>query len=251
MPTHADSTERKVVVLPGQETVLACWSALAQRSPGAGLIRSSEAAVAVFPTTTFLNNAILLAPRRDATAVASQLADIYLASGIDAWALWLPSGATDLDAPDNAREVGELKRDITTLVMQATVSHGLRFDDGVVATSIGSVTRVVVGGPLPAIHLEPAQRTSGVSGWVMVQNGVAVAGAYTFLHGHDCGIYAVGTAPEWRRRGLARRLVEHAMADAARRGARTVSLQSTRMGQVLYESLGFEPAGRYEEWISP
>jgi ribosomal protein S18 acetylase RimI-like enzyme len=46
-------------------------------------------------------------------------------------------------------------------------------------------------------------------------------------------------------------LVEHALADARHRGARTGSPQSTWMGQKLYESLGFQTVGRYEEWISP
>jgi hypothetical protein len=40
------------------------------------------------------------------------------------------------------------------------------------------------------------------------------------------------------------------LADAWHKGARTASLQSTRMGQPLYESLGFTAVGRYEEWIS-
>ena len=38
------------------------------------------------------------------------------------------------------------------------------------------------------------------------------------------------------------------MTDLVGPGARTATLQSTRMGQPLYESLGFQPAGRYEEW---
>jgi hypothetical protein len=44
--------------------------------------------------------------------------------------------------------------------------------------------------------------------------------------------------------------MEHVLADAQHRGARTATLQSTRMGLPLYNSLGFAPAGRYEEWIS-
>jgi ribosomal protein S18 acetylase RimI-like enzyme len=48
---------------------------------------------------------------------------------------------------------------------------------------------------------------------------------------------------------LARTLIEHMLADAASRGARTATLQSTRTGQRLYESLGFAAVGRYEEWI--
>jgi GNAT superfamily N-acetyltransferase len=83
----------------------------------------------------------------------------------------------------------------------------------------------------------------------MVHDHRAVAGAWSFLHDGDCGIYAVGTSPGWRRLGFARALVEHVMADARHRGARTASLQSTEMGRPLYESLHFEPAGRYEEWL--
>jgi predicted N-acetyltransferase YhbS len=56
--------------------------------------------------------------------------------------------------------------------------------------------------------------------------------------------------PGWRRQGIARMLVEHVLADAQARGARTASLQSTPMGEQLYRSLGFQPAGRYEEWVS-
>ena len=39
------------------------------------------------------------------------------------------------------------------------------------------------------------------------------------------------------------------LADARSQGAASASLQSTRMGQPLYETLGFAAAGRYEEWI--
>ena len=77
-----------------------------------------------------------------------------------------------------------------------------------------------------------------------------MAGAWSYLHRTDCGLYAVGTVPSMRRRGFARTLVEHVLAAAVRAGARTASLQSTRIGQPLYESLGFTPVGRYEEWIS-
>ena len=83
----------------------------------------------------------------------------------------------------------------------------------------------------------------------MVEGDVAVAGAYRYLHGSDCGVYAVGTVRAWRRRGIARSLVEHVLADATRRGARTATLQATPMAQHVYESLGFAPVGRYEEWV--
>ena len=236
----------EAVELPGQATLLACWSALARLSPGARLVQSSAAVAAVFPAWVPLNNAIM---RNDHDGAVEQLMSVYAYAGVDVWALWMPCRATDLDAPDEVGAVGGLKRDTTTLVMQATLPPELRSHDSVVRTSIAAVTRAG-GEPVPVADLEEPEREPGLAAWVMVREGLAVAAAWSFLHGADCGIYAVETSPKWRRRGLARALVEHVLAAAQREGARTASLQSTRMGQPLYESLGFEPVGRYDEWIS-
>jgi GNAT superfamily N-acetyltransferase len=237
--------------LPGQETLIASWSALAHLSPGARLIRSSTAVAAVFPSWAPLNNAIMLtAPESGAAAAtASLLTSTYAQARVAEWALWVPSRASNLDAPDEAREVGRLKRDTTTLVMQANLAAGLRQHEGVVRASIRAATRAG-DEPIPATDLGEPETVSGLTGWVMIQDGYAVAGVWSFRHGSDCGIYALGTVPKWRRRGLARALMEHVLADAQHQGARTATLQSTRMGLPLYDSLGFAPAGRYEEWIS-
>ena len=238
--------------LPGQSTLLACWSTLARTSPGAGVLHSSAVAAAVFPSWAPLNNAITLnAHDGAAAAAAARLRSIYAHAGVDVWALWVPSRATDLDAPDDVGEVDGLTRDTTTLVMQATTSPGPRLHEGVVRASIAAATRAAGDAAVPARELGEPETAPGLMAWAMVADDVAVAGAWSFLHDGDCGIYAVGTVPEWRRRGLARALVEHVLADARHRGARTATLQSTRMGQGLYASLGFEPAGRYEEWIPP
>jgi ribosomal protein S18 acetylase RimI-like enzyme len=238
-------------LLDAQETLIASWDALAQTSPGARVIRSSTAVAAVFPSWAPLNNAILLHADdgRSAAAAASQVTSVYADAGVDTWAVWLPSRADDLDAPDEVQEVEELQRDTTTLVMTATLPETLRFHDGVVGASIAAATRAAGDAPVPVRDLGDPPAPPGLAAWVMVREGEAVAGAWSFLHGTGCGIYTVGTLPGWRRQGIARSLVEHALAAARCRGARTASLQSTRMGQALYASLGFEPVGRYEEWI--
>jgi GNAT superfamily N-acetyltransferase len=235
----------------GQETLLASWEALARTSTGARLIRSSTSVAAVFPAWEPLNNAIVLDPndRSAPSSVASELASVYADAGVDSWALWLPSRATDLDAPNEVRAVGGLKRDITTLVMQADLRPGLSQHDGVMRASLAAATRAG-DKPVPVADLGEPEATPGLTAWVMVQGAVAVASAWTFRHGTDCGIYAVGTAPGWRRRRLATTLLQHVLAVAEQAGARTASLQSTRMAQGIYESLGFVAAGRYEEWVS-
>ena len=134
--------------------------------------------------------------------------------------------------------------------MQAVQPPGLRAHDDVVEASMAAIVRLANEEPVPAHELGAPETTPGLSAWALVVDRTAVVGAWTFIHHQDCGIYAVGTLPAWRRQGLARTLLEHVLADAQRRGARTASLQSTRMGQPLYESLGFTPVGRYEEWVS-
>lgn len=49
------------------------------------------------------------------------------------------------------------------------------------------------------------------------------------------------TEPEFRRRGLARRLMETMIAWCREQGYRTVALHASDEGRPLYESLGFEP----------
>ena len=46
--------------------------------------------------------------------------------------------------------------------------------------------------------------------------------------------------PEYRRRGLARGLLELCVAEARRRNIRVVSLHASREGVPLYEQLGFK-----------
>ncbi len=236
--------------LPGQDTLLACWGAIARLSPDARVLRATDSVAAVFPNWAPLNNAILL-ERGDGTseeAAAARVAVLFAAAAVDAWALWRPSRATDLDAPDDGPGLFGFARDTTTLVMTAALPAGLRTAPDVVPVSLAA-TAELGEEPVPVGGLGEPDGIPGLSAWALVEDGVAVAGAWSYLHEHDCGVFGVETVPQRRRRGLGRALVEHVLADAARRGARTASLQSTRMGQPLYASLGFAPVGRYEERV--
>jgi GNAT superfamily N-acetyltransferase len=239
-------------VLPGQETLIASWRALAQLSSGARVIRRPRSVAAVFPSWAPLNNAILLGPAEaeGLRAAGTELRVVYRNAGIESWALWLSSRATTLDAPDQVGEVPDFTRDTTTLVMRLPSLEGFGEHANVIRTSVDGASRAG-DEPVPVAELGGDDGVAGLHGWALVRDGVAVSGAWSCIHGRDCGIYAVGTVPQWRRRGLARALVEHVLADARSRGARTASLQSTRMARTLYESLRFAAVGRYEEWLSP
>ena len=238
--------------LHGEETLLGSWGALAASSPGAHLVYTRTSFAAVFPQWDVLNNAILLDPTSAETAsvAAAELASVYRGVGVTSWALWVPSPLRELAAADCVATVDGMTRDTTTLVMTLDLADGMPSHPGVLATTV-DVANHAGDTAVAADEVPDRDDTSDVDGWVLIEDEVAVTGAWTYRNGRDVGVYAVGTAPEWRRRGLARALMLHVLADAYRRGARTASLQSTAMGEPLYRSLGFRPAGRYDEWVPP
>jgi len=56
------------------------------------------------------------------------------------------------------------------------------------------------------------------------------------------------TDPRYRRRGFARKLMEHTLAVLARRQVAWMKLDATGMGAPLYRALGFQDEGRVERW---
>ncbi len=69
---------------------------------------------------------------------------------------------------------------------------------------------------------------------------IAGSGAYaTLAPGLEALIVNVYTEPEWRRRGVARRIVEEIVAWARANGRDTIVLHASQDGRGLYESIGF------------
>jgi ribosomal protein S18 acetylase RimI-like enzyme len=236
--------------LSGQETVVACWRALSASSPGAILLETPASVVAVFPSFAPWNNVIVGSPHEvDLAAEVRRVSGVYRHAEVESWAFWVPSTAVTFEAADDVSEIPGLTRDTTTLVMEASTSDARPVFAAARAVPIDDAIRAA-DEPVPMHEVgEIDIDDAPLAGWVAVDGDVAIAGAYRYLHGSDCGIYAVGTVPEYRRRGIAGRLIAHIIRDAACRGARTATLQSVPNAQRLYESLGFEAVGRYEEWV--
>jgi ribosomal protein S18 acetylase RimI-like enzyme len=76
---------------------------------------------------------------------------------------------------------------------------------------------------------------------------VATAVAFDF-HG-DRGIYNLATLEHARRRGLATALTTDLVHEAAARGCRTASVQSTAMAERVYAATGFRDLGRILEYV--
>jgi ribosomal protein S18 acetylase RimI-like enzyme len=64
----------------------------------------------------------------------------------------------------------------------------------------------------------------------------------------DCSIWCVATLPDARGRGLAAGLMRRALADGRERGCEISTLQATKLGQPVYERLGYRSFGTIEMW---
>ena len=79
--------------------------------------------------------------------------------------------------------------------------------------------------------------------------GQVIATTTLLAYGTDLAwVGMVLTHPEHRRKGLATRLVEDAIAIAERNGICTLKLDATDEGRPLYESFGFAVEGGVERW---
>src|SRR5438128_894964 len=129
---------------------------------------------------------------------------------------------------------------------------------------IGSPIRFLEAGDLPA-----AAELSALAGWnqtledwrmllelepegcfCIEADGSVVATTTLLPHGGQIAwIGMVLTHPGFRRQGLARRLVAHAVERARLLGIETVKLDASAEGQPLYESFGFRAEQPVERWM--
>ena len=75
--------------------------------------------------------------------------------------------------------------------------------------------------------------------WTMLPN-------LTHLHRRRGYVSSVYTEPAWRRRGVARHLMEQLLARAQEMGVTRLILWASDMGRPLYLDLGFEPSRALE-----
>lgn len=105
---------------------------------------------------------------------------------------------------------------------------------------------------LSAIYLATAIADGSFRAWLACENDRVVAGGAVLVspwpaHPYDlecrrATILNVYTDPAYRRRGVARKLMQTMLAWCRREGFARVTLHASADGRHLYESLGFEPS---------
>jgi ribosomal protein S18 acetylase RimI-like enzyme len=81
-------------------------------------------------------------------------------------------------------------------------------------------------------------------------NGNPVGTATTIIYGLDLAwIGMVLVHPDFRRRGIGRALLEHAITYLRSRGVRCIKLDATPAGQLVYDGLGFRSEWTLKRWV--
>jgi ribosomal protein S18 acetylase RimI-like enzyme len=106
-----------------------------------------------------------------------------------------------------------------------------------------------IGGALSAALERAKSYPLPHAGAIIRHQGEVVACGLAKLEGAHAGLFAVNTAPAYRRRGLGRAIVGALLAEALRQGSQTAYLQVTADNDAalaLYRPFGFAPA--YDYW---
>ena len=147
--------------------------------------------------------------------------------------------ATLADVPTLARHRAEMFRDI----------HGLADAeyDAMVDASRRYFESAIPDGEYLAWLAEPASARGQVVAGAGLQLRPALpsirhdAGATKVTTGQQGLVLNVFTERAWRRRGLARLMMEHVIAGAREADVATLALHASAEGRPLYEAIGFKP----------
>ena len=194
---------------------------------------------------------------RDAESLGTALEDLAAAheeAGVRAWTVWVPED--DHDAAALLEAAGH-RLDATPAAMVLDLaglpdpdSRGLDWDDQASPADVARVNDFAYGFEEPtfgtALTALPADMPLRL--YQARVDGEPASVLATMDEGDDCGIYLVGTLKGHRGKGLSRRLLHAALAEARERGLRTSSLQATKLGQPVYERLGYAPICALQMW---
>jgi ribosomal protein S18 acetylase RimI-like enzyme len=209
--------------------------------PGRTLQRDGLVASVVpnAPDSPTLNAAVALDPDK-APEHLQELAHRYRQARVRRWGLWL-DGTASLAA--QALNHAGLTVTAASPGMGAVLDRVATDVDRPLAADLATIGRVndmAYGNFDGRLERTLTPLPNGVlKGYRVDLDGRPASVALALHHDDDCGVSFVATVPKARRQGLATQVMRHALADAAKNGCTTSTLQATEVGERLYENLGY------------
>lgn len=178
-----------------------------------------------------------------------ELASAYDEAGVEAWTVWVrggdPAAIRPLEAAGHALD-GEPMAMARLLEGIEPPGDGLDFVRDPAPNDLAAVLA-------ESYDWENAPRVltgtyDGFHPYVALLDGRPVCSVAVHDQDGDAHVTLVGTVESARGRGLAPNLMRRALVDARERGCTTTTLVATKMGQPVYERLGYAELGRVQMW---
>jgi len=224
-------------------------------SEGASVFERDGVVAAVVPAARERSvvNAVLYHHADGLEAAYAELASAYEQIGAK-WTVWVPPGdeaaaallerrghyldaqpmamASELDGAE--RPPADALADWTA---QGDIADVGEVNDRSYTFGTDSFSRALRRLPQGAAHVYVARDAGRPIGCLMVID-----------HDGNSEVQMVAVVPEARGRGVTRKLLGHALADAAERGNTTSTLIATPLGYPVYERAGYRPLERFSMW---
>lgn len=232
------------------------YRALAGGSPDSQLLKLpgvQATIVPVRPWFSIFNSTLYCSPEQLEEALP-ELAEAYEAAGVNSWSVWVPP--SDGPTAELLQAAGHV-RDSTPMLMAAAISE-IDLDSRVelelepepsweeVARCNDLAHGVLEDWTMAAVFAD--MDDSATRRYAAHRDGEPVSCLLAREHEGDCYFWFVATAPEAQGQGLASELIRYALRGAQERGCLTTTLESTVVGEAVYQRLGFRSLGRYEMW---
>jgi GNAT superfamily N-acetyltransferase len=183
------------------------------------------------------------------------LASAYAAAGVRAWTVWVPEHETAarellgaaghvLDATPAAMllDLDELREPASGTAEDYRAEWNIEAAGAISDAAYGDTSGLFAAamGALPPEtgHMYSAGVDGRPASFVLVHD-----------HEENCEFWIAATIPDARGRGLLSGLLHRALLDARdQRGCTTSTTQATKMGEPVYERLGYRKFGTIEMW---
>jgi ribosomal protein S18 acetylase RimI-like enzyme len=200
-----------------------------------------------------LPNSVVYESEDKLIAAVDELAAIYDEAGVLAWTVWVPDHDERVQAA--LAEAGH-KLDADPAAMIADLADveppregDPRPDPEPRAEDLAEINDLAYGTGDAFKRLMGNGRLDPDFAYLAVDDdGTPLASVVTQDHDGDCSVWWVATVPEARGRGLAAGLMRRALADGRERGCEITTLQATKLGQPVYERLGYRAFGAVQMW---
>ncbi len=197
-------------------------------------------------------NAVLYDDGPAVAAALPKLDAMYTGAGIKAWTVWVHHD--DAETAKACERAGHVL-DATPAVMGAELAdldleprHDYPIDDDPDWLTLGRLNGIAYGGPPTMGTIVADMKTTDHVRAVALVDGEPRACAVGHIHAGSCYVAFVATDPKMRRRGLAAHCTAAVLRAARDAGATTTTLDASRLGEPVYERMGYRSVARLQMW---